>query len=112
MTAAELQQRVERLAPAVLAEEWDNVGLLVGRIDAPVTSVLVALELRAGVLAEAVERGCEALVLHHPPIFSPRSVSFPTAARAARSCWGRLRLASPSSWPTPISTRPRADSTM
>lgn len=69
LTVAQLQRRVERHAPASLAEEWDNVGLVVGRGDAPVRGVLVALELRASLLEEAAAHGCTALVLHHPPIF-------------------------------------------
>jgi dinuclear metal center YbgI/SA1388 family protein len=60
---------VERLAPAALAEDWDNVGLLVGRHDRPVRRVLVALELREAVLAEARDRGADALLVHHPPVF-------------------------------------------
>jgi dinuclear metal center YbgI/SA1388 family protein len=66
---AELVAAVERLAPAALAEEWDNVGLLVGRHNQAVRRVLVALELRDQVLGEAAELGCEAILTHHPPIF-------------------------------------------
>ena len=69
MLVAQLLSAVERLAPAALAEDWDNVGLLVGRSNQPVTRVLVALELRDEVLDEAREHGCDAVVTHHPPIF-------------------------------------------
>jgi len=66
---AQLLAAVERLAPTSLAEDWDNVGLLVGRSNHPVRGVLVALELRDEVLGEAREHGCDAVVTHHPPIF-------------------------------------------
>jgi len=66
---AQLLAAVERLAPTALAEDWDNVGLLVGRSNHPVRGVLVALELRDEVLGEAREHGCDAVVTHHPPIF-------------------------------------------
>ena len=69
MLVAELLSAVERLAPSSLAEEWDNVGLLVGRHNQPVQKLLVALELRDGILGEAVELGCHAVVIHHPVIF-------------------------------------------
>lgn len=69
MLVAELLAVVERLAPAALAEEWDNVGLLVGRHNQRVSSVLVALELRDEVLGEAAELGCQAVLTHHPTIF-------------------------------------------
>ena len=69
MFVAQLLGAVERLAPAVLAEEWDNVGLLVGRRNQPVSRVLVALELRDEVLGEAREFGCDTILTHHPAIF-------------------------------------------
>jgi dinuclear metal center YbgI/SA1388 family protein len=69
MLAAELLAHVARLAPFELAEEWDNVGLLVGRHNQVVTRVLVALELRDEVLGEARETGCDAVLTHHPVIF-------------------------------------------
>jgi dinuclear metal center YbgI/SA1388 family protein len=69
MLVAQLLAAVERLAPSALAEEWDNVGLLVGRHNQPTRRVLVALELRDEVLGEARETGCDAVLTHHPPIF-------------------------------------------
>lgn len=69
MLLAQLLAAVERLAPPALAEEWDNVGLLVGRHNQPARRVLVALELRDEVLGEAREQGCDAVLCHHPPIF-------------------------------------------
>lgn len=69
MLAAELLSQIARLAPPELAEDWDNVGLLVGRHNQAVTRVLVALELRGEVLDEAREMGCDAVLTHHPVIF-------------------------------------------
>ena len=69
MLVAQLLAAIERLAPSALAEEWDNVGLLVGRHNQPARRVLVALELRDEVLDEARETGCDAVLTHHPPIF-------------------------------------------
>lgn len=69
MLVAQILGALERLAPVGLAEEWDNVGLIVGRHNHPTRRLLVALELRAEVLAEAREHGCDAILTHHPPIF-------------------------------------------
>jgi len=66
---AQLLALVDRLAPVALAEDWDNVGLIVGRHNRPVRRVLVALELRDEVLHEARERGCDTVLTHHPTIF-------------------------------------------
>jgi putative NIF3 family GTP cyclohydrolase 1 type 2 len=64
-----------RLAPLEHAEDWDNVGLLVGLPqDAPraaaITRVLFAIDLTEAVL-EALARQVELVVAYHPPIFSP-----------------------------------------
>jgi dinuclear metal center YbgI/SA1388 family protein len=69
MLVAEFVAAIERMAPSALAEDWDNVGLLVGRHNQPVSRVLVALELRDEILLEASEHGCDAILTHHPPIF-------------------------------------------
>lgn len=82
MLAAELLAAIERLAPARLAEDWDNVGLLVGRHNQPVRRLLVALELRDQVLGEARELGCDAVLTHHPPIF-PTLAALSDGAEAA-----------------------------
>jgi dinuclear metal center YbgI/SA1388 family protein len=80
--AAELLAEVSRLAPPELAEEWDNVGLLVGRHNQPVSRVLVALELRDEVLGEAREQGCDAVLTHHPVIFPSLSALTDDSAAA------------------------------
>ena len=69
MLVADLLAVIEARAPAALAEEWDNVGLMVGRRERPVRRVLVALDLRAAVLDEAADAGCDTVLTHHPPIF-------------------------------------------
>lgn len=62
---------LENIAPRELAEEWDNVGLLVGRVGEDVTKVLVCLDFDKNVLAQAVEEKCEMIITHHPVIFKP-----------------------------------------
>ncbi len=69
MRVAEFISCVDELAPFALAEDWDNVGLLIGRGDAPATSVMVALDARLSVVAAAAEAGCDVILTHHPVIF-------------------------------------------
>lgn len=87
MLVAQLLTHVDRLAPFALAEDWDNVGLMVGRHNRPVRRVLVALELRDEVLYEARERGCDVIVTHHPPIF-PALTALSDAVPAAELVLG------------------------
>lgn len=71
---------MERLAPAFLAEEWDNAGLQVGRPDWPVQRVLVALDATPDVVTAACRERADLLITHHPLIFKPlRSVDLNTA---------------------------------
>jgi dinuclear metal center YbgI/SA1388 family protein len=69
MLVAELIDLIEARAAAALAEDWDNVGLIVGRRERRVRRILVALELRDAILDEAAEAGCDTVLTHHPPIF-------------------------------------------
>ncbi len=73
MNTGDLLAVLDDLAPMRLAEHWDNVGLMVGRRDRPVSRVLVALDLRAAVLDEAAATGADLVLVHHPPIFPAMS---------------------------------------
>ena len=70
VTVQQVLDELRRFAPPELAQDWDNVGLLVdaGR---PVTGVLTALDITAEVVREAAALGCELIVAHHPVIFHP-----------------------------------------
>ncbi len=63
---------VAEIAPFELAEAWDNVGLLVGHPDWPVTRAMVALDLTGGALREAMERDVQLIVTHHPVMLHGR----------------------------------------
>lgn len=60
-----LQER----SPFELQESFDNAGFLVGREDASVSKLLVALDITQQVVQEAVEQGAQLIVAHHPVIF-------------------------------------------
>lgn len=69
---ADVVATLDRLAPPELADEWDNVGLLVDTVSPePIADALLAIDLREDVLDEAIQRGCGLIVAYHPPIFAP-----------------------------------------
>ena len=69
-TVQEILTFLEGFAPPELAEHWDNVGLLCGDRKQPVTAVLCALDITEQVVDEAVSRGAQLIVAHHPAIFT------------------------------------------
>jgi len=69
-TVQRLYETMRRIAPLELAESWDNPGLLVD-CGGTVTRVLVTLDITPEVVVEAAAKHCEAIVSHHPVIFSP-----------------------------------------
>ena len=70
-TVGEILTFLETLAPRSMKMDWDNVGLLCGGRNRPVTKILVALDPFEGVCKEAAQWGAELIVTHHPLIFSP-----------------------------------------
>lgn len=71
-TVSDILQFLEELAPSYMKMDWDNVGLLCGDPDQPVTKVLVALDPFEHVCREAADWGAELMVTHHPLIFHPQ----------------------------------------
>ena len=55
--------------PPSVAEDWDNVGLLVGDDTKEVNHVFLALDLTEDTLSQAVESGADMIITHHPMIF-------------------------------------------
>lgn len=62
---------IEQLAPRRLAEEWDNVGLLVGSPSHKVDRVLVALDVTDAIIDYAIKEDVQMIVAHHPFLFRP-----------------------------------------
>ncbi|MDE5891088.1 MAG: Nif3-like dinuclear metal center hexameric protein [Bacteroidales bacterium] len=61
---------LEEFAPLSLQEKWDNSGLCIGTMDAPVSSVLFGLDCSPELVDEAIACGADMIVTHHPLIFS------------------------------------------
>lgn len=70
VTAGDIAKTLEGFAPAYLAEDFDNVGLLVGESSREVKTVLLALDADENTACEAVKMGADMIVSHHPVIFN------------------------------------------
>lgn len=62
---------LDKLAPAALAEDWDNIGLQTGSRASVISKVIVALNVTGDVISEAAAEGCNLILTHHPLIFAP-----------------------------------------
>ncbi len=62
---------IEKVAPAFLAEDFDNVGLLLGDDEAEVKRVLLCLDADENTANEAAVKGADIIISHHPLIFHP-----------------------------------------
>ncbi len=70
MTAIhQICDHLEKLAPPRLAEDWDNVGLLVGDRDRDVGRVMTCLTITPSTAREAIEKSADLIVTHHPMPF-------------------------------------------
>lgn len=72
MRVEQVVQTLDGLVPFRHAEEWDNVGLLLGDPRAEVTGVLLTIDLTPAVIDEAKALGADVVVAYHPPLFRPQ----------------------------------------
>jgi len=70
MVIRDITNYIEELAPLSYAENFDNVGLLVGNYNTNVTGVLVTLDTLEETVDEAIAKKCNLIVSFHPIIFS------------------------------------------
>jgi len=65
----EVVDALERFAPLPLEESYDNAGLQIGLTEAEVSGALLCLDVTESVIDEAIRKGCNMIVSHHPLIF-------------------------------------------
>ncbi len=68
---ADMVALMEKVAPLMLAESWDNCGLQVGALQWPVKKVWVALDPLLSVVEAAARQAVDLVITHHPLIFKP-----------------------------------------
>ncbi|GAB4022323.1 Nif3-like dinuclear metal center hexameric protein [Spirosoma migulaei] len=68
-TLRHLTSYLESVAPLAYQESYDNSGLIVGDPSTEITGVLVTLDTTEAVVDEAIAKGCNVIVAHHPIVF-------------------------------------------
>ncbi len=72
VSCQEIISLLEMIAPPKMAESWDQgIGLQLGDPDQIIENVMFSLDLDSEVLAEAIDKRTDLLVVHHTPFFRP-----------------------------------------
>ena len=70
MRVIEIAKIIDSWMPTSIAEDFDNVGLIIGDPESNITSILVTLDTTEDVVEEAINKGCNLIVSYHPIIFN------------------------------------------
>ena len=70
MKIKEILLVLDEMAPLAYAEDFDNVGLLIGNVNTETTGILVCHDALENVIDEAINNKCNLVVCFHPIIFS------------------------------------------
>jgi len=81
---------LDSFAPTRLAEDWDNVGLLVGDPEIEAEKVMTCLTVTPESASEAIEKNVDLIVSHHPLPFRPLK-RLTTETVASRLLWDLVR---------------------
>ena len=65
----EIVSAFEAVAPLALQESYDNSGLILGEMGAQVSKALLCLDSTEAVVDEAIAKGCDLIIAHHPIVF-------------------------------------------
>lgn len=69
MQIKEITAALETWAPLAYQESYDNAGLIIGDPNQICTGILCSLDCTEAVIEEAIAKGCNLIVSHHPIIF-------------------------------------------
>ncbi len=69
MRVKDVAQEIEKIVPLGLAQDWDNVGLLLGSADKNVKRILLTIDITADVVAEAKRLRTDLILSYHPIIW-------------------------------------------
>jgi len=69
MKIKDITERIEKIAPLNLAQDWDNVGLLIGDARKNVKTILLTIDVTSDVVAEAKKLKTDLIVSYHPVIW-------------------------------------------
>jgi len=66
----EIISEIEKVAPLSLQENYDNAGLITGNPHDECTAVILSIDTTEEVIQEAIDRGANMVISHHPIVFS------------------------------------------
>ncbi|MFC1738989.1 Nif3-like dinuclear metal center hexameric protein [Planctomycetota bacterium] len=69
MRIKEITKQIERIVPLELAQDWDNVGLLIGNEQSSIRNILLTIDITSEVLAEAKRLKTGFIISYHPVIW-------------------------------------------
>jgi len=69
MKIKDITEKIEKIAPLKLAQDWDNVGLLIGDPQRNVKNILLTIDITKEVLAEAKRLRTDLIISYHPVIW-------------------------------------------
>ena len=69
MKLKEITDCLEAFAPLAYQESYDNAGLICGNKNMEITSALICLDSTEAVIDEAISKGCNLVIAHHPIVF-------------------------------------------
>lgn len=70
MQIKEITQYIESIAPLAYQESYDNAGLIVGNANDEVSGILITLDITEEIIDEAIRKGLNLVISHHPIVFS------------------------------------------
>ncbi|MDX2000901.1 MAG: Nif3-like dinuclear metal center hexameric protein [Chitinophagales bacterium] len=70
MILKELTTFLESAVPLAYQESYDNCGLIVGDPNMEIKGILLCLDSTEAVVEEALQKGCNVVLAHHPILFS------------------------------------------
>src|ERR1035437_994501 len=70
MKLKEITDCIETYAPLAYQENYDNAGLICGNHEMVISSAIICLDSTEAVIDEAIEKGCNLVIAHHPIVFS------------------------------------------
>lgn len=90
MKVKSIVQVLDSIAPFYYQDSWDNSGLIAGDPEMEISGILISLDATAEVIREAITRGCNLIVAHHPLMFhgtkklTPANPEYPVIREALR----------------------------
>lgn len=71
MNKYEIVKKIENFAPLESQEDWDASGWIIDLPEVEVNKILFALTITPQIYEQAIRKGCDMIIAHHPLFFVP-----------------------------------------